>query len=108
MQVKATKKLASWLNENLKKDAKFKNYEAQLVKMTEGQYRWSVGDVWDAWDYGDYSYTDGKCSAIVIIYPLDFYACDRYITTRELLELFNKSDKTADGFLQKIKDAIEA
>lgn len=72
-----------------------------LVKLSENEFKWLVDyDIWR--NEKDYSIEDGKFKAIRIIYPQEYYACDKYITTRDLEYAFKQSDKTLNGFIDEL------
>ncbi len=101
MQVKATKVLAKELNKRIGK------YNIECVKMTERQYRNYV-DI-DFWSHeNDYNCVDNTYSVIVVEYPSNYYACNNYLTTNDLLRVFRKlQDKTLDNFARAIFNEIE-
>ena len=100
MKIKATKTLASVLNKNIKE------YQINLVKLNDKQFSYYV-DI-DIYNHDiDYDYTTNKFNVIEIIYPFEYYANNRYITTKELTKIFNKSDKTLNGFIDAFKSYVE-
>lgn len=88
VKIKATSVMAKHLNDAFKR--KGFDYSAKVVALTERNYSWYVGSVYDAQDYGDYDYNHDQYKAIMVSYPADYYACPRYISTRELAEEFNR------------------
>ena len=104
MKVQATSTMAKEIAKALK--AKGLDYKAKQVKLTEREYSWYVGDTYDAEDYGDYDYTKQEYRAIMIIYPDNYYACPRYLSTRELKDIFTSGD-TLEKFMAKVVEAVE-
>jgi hypothetical protein len=102
MLVKATKAMTDLLRKNL-------NLECiemiKLCKFSESEFSRLV-------DYNsynricDYSLTTGKFSVIKIIYKSENYANPAYLTTKDLLRCFNRSDKSIDSFINAIADAV--
>lgn len=105
MKIQATKVMAQAINKAFKAKG-WEGYKATQVMLTSQQYSWYVGDIYDAEDYGDYSDQDDKYRAICVTYPADYYACDRYITSKELNHLFTKGD-TLDSFIAKVLEDVE-
>ena len=100
MVVKVTKKMASVLAKE------FKDYEIEYQEMTEQAYRYCVD--FDSFNHeNDYNFLTNKFKVITVEYPADYYACNKYLTTNDLLKCFKKSDKTYNGFIAEVKDEIE-
>lgn len=76
-------------------------YEVALVKLTREEYSYFV-------DYDvhrnevDYDWKICMFKVIRIIYPPEDYACNKYLTTRDLSYCFKQSDKTLKGFLDEV------
>lgn len=104
MNIQATQVMAKAINKAFK--AKGWGYQAKQVMLTDREYSLYVGDVYDAEDYGDYSDQENKYRAIRIIYPADYYACDRYLTTKDLNRLFSKGD-TLEDYIAKVLEEVE-
>lgn len=104
MKIQVSKVFADFINKTVP------NVEASVRKMSENEYRMHVGSfaLWDAEQYGDYDWQTGKFKAIVVLYPDDYYACPRYITTKELDKEFKRRGvRDAEGLKSMIKDMIE-
>ena len=72
-----------------------------LVKLSQEEFKWYVDlNIWS--NEVDFSYTDYKFKAIRIIYPPEWYACDKYLTTKDLEYNFKQSDKTLNGFIEQV------
>lgn len=102
MKIKATKTMATALNKALKNS----NYKVSLEKFTERQFALYV-DI-DSYKHdADYNIEDGTFNVLKIMYPQDYYACNRYLTTRDLVRAYKSSNKTYDGFIQAVIESIE-
>ena len=107
MKIKTTKALAKFLSEKLKEHETTKNYTLTHEKVTQPFFVWSID--FDYWKHEqtDYDPSTNKFNVFKISYPLDYYACDKYITTKDLTRIFDKSDHTANGFVQAFINYIE-
>ena len=102
MLVKETKAMTDLLRKNL-------NLECiemiKLCKFSESEFTQLV-------DYNsynhicDYSLTTKKFSVIKIIYKSENYANSTYLTTKDLLRCFNRSDKSIDSFINVVASVI--
>lgn len=105
-KIKVTNKMVKILKEALPKD-----YEVKLVKLSPDKYKWYVHyeGLHHAEDYGDYDYKDNTCKAIRIVYPADYYACDNFITTKELIDAYKdiEGDKNIDNYKKALFRALE-
>lgn len=54
----------------------------------------------------DYLPASGKMRVISIIYPPEFYAMPRHLTTIDIVKIFKRTDKTFNGLMQGIADEI--
>ena len=100
MKVKATKKMAEFLQERIKV------YTIKFEKVSFDFLKWNVDlDYWAHEE--DFDEATNKFRVIRVIYPMGYYACDRYLTTRNLRRLFRESDGTAEDFAQKVFEEIE-
>lgn len=81
---------------------------ARVATFNSTQYGFYVGDTFEAEDYGDYDWTKGTFKAIVVIYPDNFYANPRYLTTKELTKEANRRNVTTEDELKEmLKHMIE-
>lgn len=100
MKLKCTKTLANELNKNIK------DYEISLIKLSENEFTWYV-DI-DKYKHEiDFDYKTNKYNVLCVYYPNNYYACNKYITTNELSEIFNKCDKTLNGFIKAFFEYVE-
>ena len=103
MQVKVSKVMVKFLNNNLLKS---KGYKAVFNEMTTDQYCLYVN--YNIMDHeNDYNYNTGKMKSIKILYPDNYYAVPRFLTTNDLVKIFKNSDKTVQGFLNELWNEIE-
>ena len=105
MNIQATKTMAQAINKALKAKG-WKGYRVEQIMLTSQAYAWNVGDIYDAEDYGDYCDLNNKYRALRVIYPAEYYACDKYLTTQDLNRIFEKGD-TLEAFMAKVLDEIE-
>ena len=94
MKVKATKTMVKELKKHLPE-----GYNITLEKMSERQFALYV-DINTYNHEHDYNINDGKFSVIKIIYPYEYYAMPKYITTKDLSKIFKTCNKTWEGIRQ--------
>ena len=105
MRVSATKTMARELNKAGKKAGV--PYRFEHITMDTNAYKWNVDyDVFRAYDYGDYDISTGKMRAIMVVYPSEYYAVPRYLTTYELHGLYKNGD-TLESFMDRVLDSVE-
>ena len=101
MKVKATRTMAREIQKAMPN-----GYAVSVAKMGEREFAWYVDC--DTYKHeSDYNAGTGEFSVLRIRYPYKFHACDAYITTRDLVRIFRRSDKTLAGFLEAVRDEIE-
>lgn len=106
MKIQVSKIFAKFINETAKK----KGFQAAaaVVDLSENQYRYFVGDVWEADQYGDYNYRTGKYKAIIIEYPAAYYASPVYLTTAALNREYRRAGvRDLEGLENMIQDLLE-
>lgn len=104
MKVKVTKVMTNTLNKYAKNHGA--KYRFEYRTATTDFYRRAVNyDIYTAYDYGDYDYENGF-KYIAVIYGGELYAVNQYITTFDLVRLFDKSD-TLDTFCERVIEAYE-
>ena len=54
----------------------------------------------------DYNYSKGVFKVLCVIYKDECYAMNKYLTTRDLNYCFNNSDKSYNGFFNKVNNEI--
>ena len=99
MRVKVTAKMA-------KEITKRTGFNATLEKLNCNNYQWYVSGDPDA-NIQDYDIETGLFSAIRIDYPAEYYACPRYLTTRELKKIYYTSNGSAEDFFRAVRNEIE-
>lgn len=104
MKIAATTTMTKALNDGFKR--KGVGYKAKYVKYDERAYAWYVGDVYEAEEYGDFNYNTGEYRAIVIIYPDNYYACERTLSSRELNDLYENGD-SLEHYVDKVIESVE-
>lgn len=87
MRVQATKTMTAEINKFFKTVEKFNGYRAIFKKYV------------DFWGY--------EKNIISICYPYNYYAMPNDLDDKELLRIFKNSDKTYNGFFEKLLDEIE-
>ena len=106
MQIKVTKTFASFINQTAKTLC-FKAH-AEFVTMNMDNYRMLVGEPLDAMFNGDYDSSIGVFKAIRVSYPDEYYACDRYLTTNEIVHEFHRYGVVdMIDLMSMIKDMLE-
>lgn len=100
MIVKVSKTLVNYLNKEIKNGLRFEYREIkpELYKVCVNcMPEWVDLET-------DYNPKTDKMKYITVIYPPEYYALNDYISTSELLRIFKRSDKTAAGFIESVKN----
>lgn len=105
MIVKATKKMAMEIKKALKNDENFMGYSVDFQNLSSSQFAWLVGSCWD--NEQDYNINTNTFNTICITYPYNYYANNKYLTSKDLLRVFKTCNKTFDGFINDLKSYIE-
>lgn len=102
MLVKATKAMTDLLRKNLN----LKCIDLiKLCKFSESEFSRLVD--YDSYNHiCDYSLATGKFSVIKIIYKSGNYANSVYLTTKDLLRCFERSNKSIDSFINAVADVV--
>ena len=82
MKIKVSKVFADFINANCA------NLSARVIKLSQSNYAWTVGDPWE--NAADYDYNKGYFKAIEITYPANYYATPQYLTTGLLCKEFRR------------------
>ena len=106
MVVKTSKKMYEVLKKVLKENERTKDYELVFNQMNSTEYSFNIGS-FNYNDYLDYNERTGKYNVFTVIYPDNYYACDRHISSDLLLDAFRNSKKTFDSFVESLIDLIE-
>ena len=104
MKITTSKTFTKYLNQEAKK----RNipYRFYHEKMSERSFAWYVSMTPEN-HMIDFDYNEDVFKTIRVEYPADYYACDRYLTTKDLNRCFSRSDKTADSFMDELFEEIE-
>lgn len=103
MKVKVTKTMAAAIKKSMR--AMYPAVTVSLETYKPDVYSRNVGSVWE--NEQDYDYSSGQFKCIRIVYPDEYYAMPRYLTTRELRYIAGRCNGTLDGFMHAVKQAIE-
>ena len=96
--------MAKMLNEKIKDFGL--DYKITQKQITLEQFKLYVD--FDFWEHeNDYNSSNQKFNVLEIEYPLDYYACNRYLTTNDLIKIYKDSNKTFNGFLDSFKNYVE-
>ena len=87
MRVQATKTMAMEINKHFKAIERFKGYKAVCHK--------------------GYDFWGCEKQVITIYYPYEYYAFPQDYCTEDLVKVFKQSDKTYEGFFEKLLEVVE-
>lgn len=96
MKVKPTHKMVGYLKKLLT------GCRVELVELTPEQFKWSV-DYNEFEHESDFNWETRVFRVIRVVYPSEYYACPKYLTTKDLLYCLKQSNKTFDGFMSEVK-----
>lgn len=103
MKVKVTKKMVNELNKALKD----KPVEFDYRELDVDSYRFHVNsDYFQAYDWGDYDYNKSMFRYIAVIYPAEYFAFNKTLTTYDLNRIF-RSGMTFDDFAKAVFAEVE-
>ena len=112
MKIAVTKVFVNYLN-SLAKRGFLQIDHAELKSYSPKEYEWRVGvdATLDADSYGDYDYDDDGnlvYKAIEVVYPYEFHACPKYLTTELLTTIcrWNCGVNSEERLIEKLKDLI--
>ena len=108
MKVKVSKTFAAYINKTAK--ALGFKAEASVVTMSERGYRLNVGldAMLDAQDNGDYDWAEDEYKVIRVVYPEEYYAMPKYLTTASLNKEYRRRGVTTDAELKEmVKEMVE-
>lgn len=103
MKIKVSKVFANYINK-CAEEMGFKA-DASVETMSENQYRFCVGNVFEAMDNGDYDMDDegrNVFKVITINYPYDYYAPTKYLTTKRLLNEWRRRNGSSEQDLREM------
>lgn len=111
MKIASTNPMVKMLNKALKGSEYEGKMRFEYITVSPEVYRTQIDyDLFGAEDYGDYNWNTGKIRAIKVSYPAEYYACPHFLTTKELVQIFdaNKSKiKYAEDFPKFVLEAVE-
>lgn len=103
MKVQATKTMTKAINDFLKENGE----RMRAIYETMSRRAFEINVDFDFWDNErDYLPASDKMRAVKIVYPVEYYAMPRYLTSAALVKLFRKSDKSYNGFMREVLDEI--
>lgn len=109
MKIASTMTMAKLLNRLAKEMNKGMSF--RYITTTPEIYKAYIDmDLWDAEDYGDYNFNTGRLRAIEVEYPSEYYACNNYLTSKELNKIFKNNRgaiENADDFAKVVVEAME-
>lgn len=109
MKIKVSKTFANYINK-CAKEMGFKA-EAFVETMSDSRYGFCVGSVFDAVDNGDWDVDDkgrNVFKVIDIIYPGDYFAPTKYLTTAQLNKEWRiRNGKTEQDLREMIRELCE-
>lgn len=104
MNITTSKTFANFLQTEIKR--RKIPYIIEWLQLDEDRFKWFV-------DFNifahkkDYHMDVKKFNVISVIYPPDYYAPQKYLTTKDLTNIYRKSDGSIDGFMRVLINEIE-
>lgn len=96
MKIKPTHKMVSFLKKVLD------GCKVNLVELNPEQFKWCVD--YNEFDHeSDFDWETRTFKVIRVTYPDEYYACPKYLTTKDLQFCLKQSNKTLDSFLNEVK-----
>lgn len=82
---------------------------AKVVKCPADRYEFHTGDnLFDAMDWGDFDWDNKEMKVLQVVYPPEYYACERLVTTKQLNEEYKRRGCTTfDDLKEMIRDMFE-
>ena len=105
LKIKATKSMADAINEFFRQKNLY-GYSAKVERLNELQFAISV-DPNIYMHECDYSEKTELFTVLKISYSAEYYAIPKYLTSYSLLRIYRRSDKTFNGFFNKLFEEIE-
>lgn len=108
MKVKVSKTFAAYINKTAK--ALGFKAEASVVTMSERGYGLNVGldAMLDAQDNDDYDFLEEEYKVIRVVYPDEYYAMPKYLTTASLTREYRRRNVSTESELQQmLRDMCE-
>lgn len=99
-------KVSKLMTSAIRKAVKPYGYSISLEKVASAIYQQCVD--FDLFAHEkDYDISSNSFRVIKVVYPENMYAMNRYITSNDLVSIYNKSDKSYDGFMSEVIKEIE-
>lgn len=99
MKIKVTNVFADFINANCA------NLSARVIKLSQSNYAWTVGDPCE--NEVDYDFKTGYFKAIEITYPANCYAVPQYLTTGLLCKEFRRRNiRDVSGLIKMLQDML--
>lgn len=99
-------KVSKLMTSAIRKAIKPYGYSVSLEKVASAIYQQHID--YDLFAHEkDYEASSNSFRVIKVVYPENLYAMNRYITSNDLISIYNKSDKSYDGFMTEVVKAIE-
>ena len=107
MRIQVSKTFASFINKTAR-EMGFKCM-AKVIKGSVNNYTFFTGDeVADAMYYGDYNFQDGTIKVLQVVYPYEYHACEKLVTTKQLNEEYKRRGcSTLNDLKEMIRDMFE-
>lgn len=107
MKIKCTKTMTRELNKAGKTPENYSKAHFDFIAVSPELYGRMINyNIFEAYDYGDYNAATGLMQAIRVSYPGEAYACENYITTKELNKLFVSGD-TLETYTARVINAYQ-
>lgn len=88
MKIASTKTMTTLLNKIAKEMGKTDMHFRYITVSPEVYQRYIDMDIYDAEDNGDYNWETRKLRAIEVEYPDEYYACNKYLTTKDIKRIY--------------------
>ena len=106
MKVMVSKVMCRELNKYAQTQPVFNRYEFQFDELPPRLYEWHVR--MDSYKYeNDWQEDKGLFKFIRVIYPDDYYAMNKHLTTNDLERCFKHSDGTYNSFMNQVMKEVE-
>ena len=106
MKIKVSKVMAKELAKAFKNREGYKDCKVEYIEMGAFDFSMQVDASHFAHEV-DWDMAKSKFKVIRVLYPYDWYANPRYITTKDLDWAFEHCDKTYEGFIDKAMELME-
>jgi len=104
MKAQVSKVLVKELNKQFKERGW--NYGFNYCETGLDSYRTYI-NMFYADSENDWIESRGMMKYIAVIYPAEYYALPKYLTTNDLVDCFRRSDRTLNGFVNAVRREVE-